>query len=79
MTTIGYKADTLFDNGKIYMPYIPLQIEKKTIKARTRKLKSVWTLEADDHFKMYSDELYKEIELALIAEQEFFTEEEFNL
>lgn len=67
-----------FDSGIIYAPYIPLQ--KTKIKPRRRKLKATWTLETEEElFNLYSEELYEEIQLALIAEQEFFTEEEFNL
>lgn len=71
---MGYKADTGWD-----LPYIPLKIHKAKIKPRRRKITAEWKVVEEKMETLYSEELFEDIQLALIAEQEFFTEEEFNL
>ncbi len=58
-----------------------MNIKKVQIKAKTRKLKTRWTLECvEDELAIYfSKELYDEMVKEKEIKIEFFKEEEFNL
>jgi len=58
---LGPRKKCQWEDVIIYSSYIPLQIQKIVVKAKPRKLKTVWTCKTQREEFMISEEFRREI------------------